>query len=1271
MSSPSKSAVIAAAAQTIEPLERRTMLAVGVPVTVEVNGAQTFQTMQGMGASMAAWTRIPEYNDPAFFDRIVNDLGATTVRAGIYPWAETKNDDNDPNHFNWAGFDANSLAGPFEFFKQMKLRGVNNFLISAWTAPAWMKTNNLHTDGGSLRADMYAEYAEYLSAMVQIAKNNYGVDIAAVSPQNEPYFVEPYESTTYNANQLRETVRAIGRKFAHDGLTTKIVLPEDLIFEDRNKWYASRVMDDPETKNYVGAFAGHGLVAHWNEIRDALAPYGKEFWMTETSGTSGTTWEGAIGLANAIVNAIGTANASRFDYWQFDGVAADANRVLLVNGQPTPKYYAAKQYYRWIRPGMVHLGTTSSLEDQVRVTTFRDPNSGAMTTVILNRDGDSHDVTFNLSGITGLPGTYNVYRSTSTENAISLGTITGGSSFTINAPGMSVITITNVPDPTPKTGGAISAGAVFKGIGNFLNGNNFLLAAEKGYNDSLTAQIAGGADVNQVYKGWTALQTASMSINPGSMNTVPTLINAGANVNSTNPEGMTPLHLAAANTFLKFGSVATLQSDKINALINAGANVNAKDSNGRTPLIWAAMQGAIRGLSEDTGIVQTLLNRGADPSVKDNGGKTALDWANEEGYSQIAAAIIAATGPDTTKPTGDVVDVSPDPRTTAVTDLFFNFSERVNNFDITDIALTRDGNVISLAGGGVGLSSPDQIHYQLTGLGGLTAAAGNYLVTVKVAGSGITDLANNALAADFSDSWTVGNAPPPGQTPFKGSPFAISKSGTTTIELEDFDNGGEGVAYHDIDAKNNGGAYRPAEGVDVQATTDAGGGFNVGYTKAGEWLEYSINVTDAGSYDLSFRVATTGNNAKFHAEIDGADVTGALTVPNTGGFQTWQTLTKTGVNLTAGAHILRVALDTVGSNSSVGNFNWLKIAPTGSPPPDQQSPFKGTPFAVGASAVRIEAEDFDNGGEGIAYHDLDGANNGGAYRTTGVDVQATTDAGGGFNVGYAKTGEWLEYTINVATAGSYDLGFRVASTGNNGKFHVAIDGIDATGLITVPNTGGFQNWQTVTKTAVHLPAGQHVLRLALDIAGTTGSVGNFNWLSIAPAGSVNQPTTITSTTSAYVRGGTSASQNFGSAGTLIVKKHTDPSSTREAFIRFNISSLSTINSAKLRLFGALNDTSSSSVQTQVFAGTTAAWDENTLTYNNSRALATGGPLATATVTGTTQQWYELDVTAFLKSEKALGHTTVTLVLKNPTQQNALVVFNSDDAGSNQPQLAVS
>src|SRR5215470_1264952 len=205
---------------TVEPLEPRRMLAANIPVSVSINTAQTLQTIQGMGASMIPWHFQTEYGDPNFFNMIVGDLGASMARASILPLAEQTNDDNDPNHFNWAGFDSTQLAAPFQFFQQLKARGVDRFLGTVWTAPAWMKTNSAYTDGGSLRPDDYSEFAEYLSAVTQIASRDIGVNLMAISPQNEPYFVEPYESTTYTAPQYARMLAAVVTKFKADGVKT-------------------------------------------------------------------------------------------------------------------------------------------------------------------------------------------------------------------------------------------------------------------------------------------------------------------------------------------------------------------------------------------------------------------------------------------------------------------------------------------------------------------------------------------------------------------------------------------------------------------------------------------------------------------------------------------------------------------------------------------------------------------------------------------------------------------------------------------------------------------------------------------------------------------------------------------------------------------------------------------------------------------------------------------------------------------------------------------
>src|SRR5690625_4960859 len=105
---------------------------------------------------------------------------------------------------------------------------------------------------------------------------------------------------------------------------------------------------------------------------------------------------------------------------------------------------------------------------------------------------------------------------------------------------------------------------------------------------------------------------------------------------------------------------------------------------------------------------------------------------------------------------------------------------------------------------------------------------------------------------------------------------------------------------------------------------------------------------------------------------------------------------------------------------------------------------------LSAATVRVEAEDYD------AYHDNTPGNEGGAYRSDNVDIEITTDEGGGYNVGWTEPGEWLEYEVLLA-AGTYEVYGRVASEADYGAFSVAVNG-PPLGGVQVGNTGGWEEW---------------------------------------------------------------------------------------------------------------------------------------------------------------------------------------------------------------------
>ena len=347
---------------------------------------------------------------------------------------------------------------------------------------------------------------------------------------------------------------------------------------------------------------------------------------------------------------------------------------------------------------------------------------------------------------------------------------------------------------------------------------------------------------------------------------------------------------------------------------------------------------------------------------------------------------------------------------------------------------------------------------------------------IDLGGDGTYDIEVSLLNNDGIESATSNTVSPTissGQSPYGGTPRSIPGQ----IQAEDYDTGGEGVAYHDDDTANNGGEYR-TDGVDIETTQDSqGSAYNVGYVNPDEWLEYTVDVDSGGTYDLDLRVARNpSGSSSMHVEMDGTDVTGTVSVPNTGGWQTWQTITVSDVSLTAGQHVMRVYFDGDGIN-----LNYVDWTATGG-----QSPYGGSPHAIPG---KIEAENFDTGGEGVAYHDTTSGQEGSSTYRSGTDVDIS-DSGSGHAVGWIADDEWLEYTVDVASAGTYDLDLRVASNSSGGAtIHFEFDGTDETGSITVPNNGSWHTYQTITVTGIALDAGQQVMRLYIDSASF-----NIDWI---------------------------------------------------------------------------------------------------------------------------------------------------------------------------------
>ncbi|MEO0630783.1 MAG: family 16 glycosylhydrolase, partial [Planctomycetota bacterium] len=140
------------------------------------------------------------------------------------------------------------------------------------------------------------------------------------------------------------------------------------------------------------------------------------------------------------------------------------------------------------------------------------------------------------------------------------------------------------------------------------------------------------------------------------------------------------------------------------------------------------------------------------------------------------------------------------------------------------------------------------------------------------------------------------------------------------VEAENFDEGYPGQVYLETDVSNNGGAYRPDEDVDIQATV--GGGFNVGWFDFGEWMDYTINVQQAGEYTVTARVASESSGGFFSLQINELPIGGLANVPVTGGFQNWTEI-EFPVSLPAGEQTIR--FQNISFPGQEFNLDWMEF----------------------------------------------------------------------------------------------------------------------------------------------------------------------------------------------------------------------------------------------------------------------------------------------------------------------------------------------------------
>jgi len=157
--------------------------------------------------------------------------------------------------------------------------------------------------------------------------------------------------------------------------------------------------------------------------------------------------------------------------------------------------------------------------------------------------------------------------------------------------------------------------------------------------------------------------------------------------------------------------------------------------------------------------------------------------------------------------------------------------------------------------------------------------------------------------------------------PFKGKVHQIPGK----IGAEQYDEGTPGKTYYDVEKKNFGADYREVAQVDIEKRSDASNGHGIGWTRKGEWLNYSVYVQETGTYTIEMPVASKKMGGLFVLKIKGKSLCKPIRIPDTGGWDKLKIIKSADVKLDKGRHIIRVMMLDQGLSGSIGDIDYFKF----------------------------------------------------------------------------------------------------------------------------------------------------------------------------------------------------------------------------------------------------------------------------------------------------------------------------------------------------------
>jgi glucuronoarabinoxylan endo-1,4-beta-xylanase len=336
--------------------------------------------------------------------------------------------------------------------------GVRDVFADAWTAPAYMKTNDSTSNGGTLCGVPAATCTSgdwlqaYANLLVQYARDyaQAGIPLSYIGFENEANLAPGYDGMVMSPTQTADFAPVIGAALARSGLRTRL---ECCATEgwDYAQQYAAAIEADPAAEHYVSAFTSHGYT-EWPTF--PVAGWTKPVWETEwsTFESFDPAWDDgtdASGLfwAQHIFTGLTSANLNAFLYWwgssepTFNG---DNESLIQIDGStviPSGRLWAFANFSRFVRPGAVRIGATTA-DTGLDLTAFRN-RDGSVAIVVLNTGTAPDTVSFGLQnmGLQGGPAVVTPYVTDSTsDTAAQAPMFTRSGDFTSTLPARSLVT---------------------------------------------------------------------------------------------------------------------------------------------------------------------------------------------------------------------------------------------------------------------------------------------------------------------------------------------------------------------------------------------------------------------------------------------------------------------------------------------------------------------------------------------------------------------------------------------------------------------------------------------------------------------------------------------------------------------------------------------------------------------------------------------------------------------------------------------------------------